>query len=80
MLLLVGPLQICRVSRPQPLVRRLGFFGRAPDLSDQRRIDFAVYGLDIFGGLSICIDATIVSPISAEGMLIVITDLYFRFF
>ena len=39
----------------------------APDLSDQRRIDFAVYGLNIFGGLLICIDVTIVSPISAEG-------------
>ena len=66
-------MQICkeaggRVSRPQPLVRRLGLTGRAPDLTDQRRIDFAVYGLDIFGGLPICIDATIVSPISTEGV------------
>ena len=60
-------MQICkeaggRVSPPQPLVRRLGFTGRAPDLFNQRRIDFAVYGLDIFGGMPICIDATIVSP------------------
>ena len=66
-------MQICReaggrVSRPQPLVRRLGLTGGSPELTDQRRIDFAVYGLPIFGGLPICVDATIVSPISAEGI------------
>ena len=54
------------MSRPQPLVRRLGLAGCAPD--DQRRLDFAVYGLDIFGGLPLCVDATIVSPLSAEGV------------
>ena len=49
-------MQICkeaggRVSRPQPLIRRLGFTGRAPDLSDERLADSTVYGLDIFGAI-----------------------------
>ena len=66
-------MQICReaggrLSRPQPLVRRLGLTGGVPNVADQRRIDFAVYGLPICGGLPLCVDATIVSPISAEGV------------
>ena len=36
--------------------------------TDARRLDFAVFGLPIFGGLSLCADATIVSPISVEGV------------
>ncbi len=66
-------MQVCkeaggRVSRPQPLVRRLGLSVAAPSSADLRRLDFAVYGLPLFGGLPICVDATIVSPVSADGV------------
>ena len=66
-------MQVCkeaggRVSRPQPLVRRLGLSVEAPSSADLRRLDFAVYGLPLFGGLPICVDATIVSPVSADGV------------
>ena len=66
-------MQVCReaggrVSRPQPLVRRLGLTARRCPATDARRLDFAVFGLPIFGGLPLCADATIVSPLSVEGV------------
>ena len=66
-------MQVCReaggrVSRPQPLVRRLGLTDRPCRNDDRRRLDFAVYGLPLYGGLPICADATIVSPLTVEGV------------
>ena len=56
------------MSRPQPLVRRLGLTANRCPSTDLRRLDFAVFGLPIFGGLPPCADATIVSPLSAESV------------
>ena len=56
--------------RWQPLVRtlNLGPPGEQCAQGDQRQLDFAVFGSDAFGGLPICADATLVSPISADGI------------
>ena len=37
-------------------------------MDDRRKIDFSVFGLPVFGGLPICADATIVSPVTTEGV------------
>ena len=37
-------------------------------MDDRPKIDFAVFGLPIFGGLPICADANIVSPLTTEGV------------
>ena len=55
-------MQVCReaggrVSRPQPLVRRLGLTANRRLATDARRLDFVVFGLPIFGGLPLCADA-----------------------
>ena len=57
-------MQVCReaggrVSRPQLLVRRLGLTARRCPATDARRLDFAVFGLPIFGGLPLCADDTL---------------------
>ena len=56
--------------RWQPLVRtlNLGPPGEQCAQGDQRQLDFAAFGSDAFGGLPICADATLVSPISADGI------------
>jgi len=56
--------------RWQPLVRtlNLGPPGRQRAQADERQLDFAVVGSEAFGGLPICADATLVSPISADGI------------
>ena len=51
-------MQVCReagsrVSRPNPLVRRLGLTDRPCRMDDRRKIEFAVFGLPVFGGLPI---------------------------
>ena len=58
-------MQVCReaggrVSRPQPLVRRLGLTAHRCPSTDLRWLDFAVVGLPIFGGLTLCAHAAIV--------------------
>ena len=67
-------MQVCReaggrVWRPQPLVCRLGLTANRCPAIDARRLYFAVFGLPISGGFPLCADATIVSPLSAEGVL-----------
>ena len=54
----------------QPLVRslNLGPPGEQCAQEGQRQLDFAVFGSEAFGGLPICADATLVSPISADGI------------
>ena len=56
--------------RWQPLVRtlNLGPPGLQRAQADQRQLEFAVFGLGAFAGLPICADATLVSPISADGI------------
>ena len=50
---------------PQPLLRDLDLAVRAAD--DGRRVDVVAYDLPLFGGLPICGDATIVSPLHCDG-------------
>ena len=54
----------------QPLVRslNLGPPGSQLALPDRRQLDFAAFGSQAFAGLPVCADATLVSPISAEGV------------
>jgi hypothetical protein len=54
----------------QPLVRslNLGPPGSQLALPDRRQLDFAAFGLQAFAGLPVCADATLVSPISADGV------------
>ena len=56
--------------RWKPLVRDLNFVGPGVLLAaeDTRQLDFACFGLSVLGGLPLAVDATIVSPISAEGV------------
>ena len=66
-------MQVCReacgrVSRPNPLVRRLGLTGLLRRMDGRRKIDFAVFCLPVFGGLPICADASIVSLLTMEGV------------
>ncbi|MEE3098191.1 MAG: hypothetical protein VX463_00345, partial [Pseudomonadota bacterium] len=42
--------------------------GRQRAQADERQLDFAVFGSEVFGGLPICADATLVSPISGDGI------------
>ena len=39
------------MSRPQPLVRRLGLTANRCPSTDLRRLDLAIFGVPIFGGL-----------------------------
>jgi len=56
--------------RWKPLVRTLNFGppGAQVVATDQRQLDFVSFGLQAFGGLPLAVDATLVSPISAEGV------------
>jgi len=56
--------------RWKPLVRDLNFGppGELLAAEDTRQLDFACFGLPVFGGMPLAVDATIVSPISAEGV------------
>ena len=53
---------------PEPSSLPLGLTDRPCRMDDRRKIDFAVFGLPVFGGLPICADATIVSPLTTEGV------------
>ena len=66
-------MQICReaggrVSDPNRLVHHLGLTDRPCRMDDRRKVDFAVFGLPVLGVLPICADATIVSPLTTEGV------------
>jgi hypothetical protein len=50
---------------PQPLLRDMDLALRAAD--DGRRIDVVAYGLSLYGGVPICGDATLVSPLHSDG-------------
>ena len=51
---------------PQPLLRDLDLALQAAD--DGRRLDVVAYGLPLFGGVPICGDATLVSPLHGSGL------------
>jgi len=50
---------------PQPLLRDMDVALQAAD--DGRRVDIVAYGLSLFGGVPICGDATLVSPLHSNG-------------
>ena len=50
---------------PQPLLRDLDLTLQAAD--DGRRVDVVAYGLPVFGGVPVCADATLVSPLHSNG-------------
>ena len=54
----------------QPRVSRLNFGpeGQPPAPDDRRKLDVVCFGLPVFGGLPLALDATLVSPLSAEGV------------
>ena len=50
---------------PQPLLRDMDLALQAAD--DGRRVDIVAYGLPIYGGVPVCGDATLVSPLHSDG-------------
>ena len=51
--------------RPEVLIASLNAFAARP--GDQRHIDFVAYGLPIYGGLPLCCDPTLRSPLEVDG-------------
>ena len=50
---------------PQQLLKDMDLALHAAD--DGRRVDVVAYGLPVFGGLPLCADATLVSPLHSDG-------------